>query len=113
MERETIKLTTPGGKPFEIIPYLTARERNELRNTYLSELSAEIDTQNPEASKISKLKGTVYEKQEQALIRIGVKSFDGNSENILERLLDERPEEYDFVVHELDKALSGGLTRPK
>ena len=113
MERETIKLTTPAGKQFEIIPYLTARERNELRNTYLSELSAEINTQNPEASKVSSINGTVYEKQEQALIKLGVISFDGSPDNILDRLLDQRPEEYDFVVSELDKALTGGLTRPK
>jgi hypothetical protein len=113
MNRETIKLTTPAGKALEIIPYLTARERNELRNTYLSEMTTEIDPKNPEQSKISGIKGTAFEKREHELIRIGVKSFDGNSENILDLLLDSRPEEYDFVIEQLDKALSGGLTQPK
>src|ERR1043166_934156 len=98
MTRESIKLTTPSGKALEIIPYLTARERNELRNTYLSELSAEIDPENPKQSKVSSIKGIVYEKQEHALIKLGVVSYDGKTENILDRLLDERPEEYDFVV---------------
>jgi len=113
MTRETIKLITPSGKALEIIPYLTARERNELRNTYLSEMTAEIDPQNLKESKVSGIRGSVYEKQEHTLIKLGVVSYDGKTENILDRLLDERPEEYDFVVKELDKALTGGLTQPK
>jgi hypothetical protein len=113
MTREPLKLTTPSGKELQIIPYLTARERNELRNTYLAEMTTEIDPANPNQSKITGLKGTTYEKREHTLIRIGVTSYAGNMENILDRLLDEKPEEYDFVIEELDKALTGGLTQPK
>lgn len=113
MNRETIKLTTPKGKPFEIIPYLTAKERNELRNVYLSEMTAEIDTKNPEESKVNTINGTVYAKQEYKLVQLGVMSFDDSSENVLDRLLEESPEEYDFVIRELDKTLTGGLIQPK
>lgn len=113
MNRELIILTTPLGKELKIIPYLTARERNELRNTYLAEMTTEIDPQNPSQSKITGLKGTTYEKREHTLIRIGVASYDGKAENTLDRLLDEKPEEYDFAISELDKALTGDLTKPK
>ena len=113
MNREPIKLTTPEGKELQIIPYLTARERNELRNTYLSEMTTEIDPANPSQGKITGIKGTVYEKEHHVLIKIGVISYAGSSENILDRLLDEKPEEYDFVIDRLDKDLAGGLTKPK
>lgn len=113
MTREPITLTTPKGTKLELIPYLTARERNELRNSYLAEMTTEIDPANPNQTKITGLKGTTYEKREHTLIRIGVLKYDGSSENILDRLLDDRPEEYDFVVTELDRALTGGLTQPK
>ena len=113
MTREPIKLTTPSGKALEIIPYLTARERNILRNTYLEEMVTEVDPVNPNQSKITGVKGTTYEKREHTLIKLGVISYDGNKDTILDRLLDERPEEYDFAVAELDKATSGGLTQPK
>ena len=113
MNRESLKLTTPQNKELQIIPYLTARERNELRNTYLAEMTTEIDPANPSQSKVTGLKGTAYEKREHTLIRIGVINYAGSTENILDRLLDEKPEEYDFAIEQLDKALTGGLTKPK
>ena len=100
MDRETKKLAAPSGKEFEIKIYLTARERNELRGVFLENVSVDPITTQP---KIGDLSGILLEKAEKKIIELAVTSYDGNRENILERILDGSPEDYDFIVAEANK----------
>lgn len=100
MDRETKKLTTPSGKEFEVKTYLTARERNELRGVFLENVSLDPTTAQP---KVGDLAGALLEKAEKKVIELAVISYDSNAENILDRILDGSPEDYDFVVAEANK----------
>ena len=100
-ERETKKLTTPSGREFEVKAYLTARELNELRGVYLE--CVKVDTQNAQPT-IGEISGATLERAEHKLIQLLATSLDGSAENVLDRLLDGMPEDYDFVVAECNKA---------
>lgn len=110
MERKTIKLKTPLGKEVELKEYLTARERNELRNVYLSGMKIEAEGERPV---IKEIPGSIVEQAERKLIELAVVSYDGSRENVLERLLDSLPEEYDFVVAEANKIGRGNFPQAK
>lgn len=102
--RETKKFTTPSGKEFEIKTYLTARERNELRNVFLQNVTVDTAT--------GQQKGDVYandllDKGNRKQIELAVVSFDGSADNILERLETaqhaQSADDYDFVLAEATK----------
>lgn len=93
-------MTTPAGKELITKTYLTARERNELRSIFLQNVSMDPGTSQP---KIGDLSGELLERAEQKVVDLVVTAYDGNPENILGRLLDGSPEEYDFVVAEANR----------
>lgn len=98
--RESKKLTTPSGKEFEIKSYLTARERNDLRAVFLENVSVDPMVGTP---KLNEVAGVLLEKAEHKVLELALISFEGSAENIIERLLDGTPEDYDFVVAESNK----------
>lgn len=98
--RENIKLTSPSGKAVEVKPYLTARERNELRRKMLEGVS--VDASTGEA-KLAELTGERFEVMEHSSIGAIVTSFEGSTDKILDRLLDSPAGDYDFVVAECSK----------
>jgi hypothetical protein len=106
MERETKTIKTPGGKEVRLKTYLTARERNELRAIFLENMKFE-------GTQVKEIDGGVVDKAERKLLELVVVSYNGSAENIIERLLEERPEEYDFVVSEANKISTGNFPRPK
>lgn len=107
-DRQTQKLTTPSGKEFELKTYLTARERNELRAVFLQNVSVDPTTSQP---KVKELAGELLEQAERKVLEIAIISYDGAAENIIERLLDGSPEDYDFIVAEANKI--GNFKQPK
>ena len=100
MEREIKKLLTPSGKEYAVKTYLTARERNELRSVFLKNVSMDALGGTP---KMADLTGELLERAEAKTIELVVVSYDESSENILNRLLDGSPEDYDAVVAEATK----------
>lgn len=98
MERETKKLTTPGGKELIVKAWLTARERNAIRNVMVSLVS--VDDLSAGTPKMSGISGDLLDRFHQAAVEQAVISYDGSLENILARFLDGRAEEYDFAVAE-------------
>lgn len=111
--RETRNVKTPGGgKELVLKTYLTARERNELRGVFLGEMKIETAGDAGKAE-IKDLSGAALEKAERKLIELAVVSFDGSAENILDRLLDSTPDEYDFAVREANKTHLGNFQQPK
>lgn len=101
MERETKKLKTPLGKEVELRAYLTAGERRKIREAYLGAVRPEIGTDGKTTT--AKIDAQALSAAEDRLIEMSVASFDGSNENILQRLLDGAPEDYDFVVNEASK----------
>lgn len=109
MNRETQTIITPSQKELVIKTYLTARERNELRSVYLGGMK--LDTSLGEAS-VKELDNSLIEKSENKLMELAIVSYDGSSENTINRLLDGKVEEYDFVIGEITK-LNSSLTVAK
>lgn len=110
MDRETRKIKTPSGKEVELKAYLTARERNDLRSVYLNNMKVGADGEMPV---IKEIPGSIVEQSERKLIELAVVSYEGSPENILDRLLDGTPEEYDFVVAEANKIGKGNFPKAK
>lgn len=108
MERETKKLKTPSGKELELKSYLTARERNELRSVFLKGMAVE-----PNTAQIKEVSGAVVDEAEKKLLELAIVSYNGSAENVIERLLDSTPEEYDFVVAEANKLGAGNFQKAK
>lgn len=110
MERKTKTLQTPLGKELIVKEYVTARERNELRAILLGNMK--FDTEGKEIGQ-AQLSGDTLEVSEKKLVEVIVTSYDGSAENILERLLDSTPDEYDFVVKEAMEVNKGNLITAK
>jgi hypothetical protein len=110
MQRETKKVATPSGAEVELVSYITSRERNQLRDIYLAHMRVNTDSGTPNNNEIS---GIVVAEVEKKLIEITVISYAGSKEKILDRLLDSRPEEYDFVLAEANKVNGGNLASAK
>ena len=106
--REAKKLNTPSGKEFELKTYLTARERNELRSIYLQAYSADPITKEVKPNQVT---GVLLDGVEHKTIELAVLSFNGSADNILSRLLDGTPEDYDFVYQEANKL--SNFSQPK
>lgn len=100
MERETKKLVTPSGKEFELKTYLTARERNDLRDVFTKNLTVDKETGTP---KMGEFGGEFLKDVEYKYIQTVLCSFEGNAESILDRILDGSPEDYDFIATEAGK----------
>ena len=109
MERETKTLTTPLGKELKVKTYITAGERNKVRGVFLS--SMKIDPNN--GGKVQEIGGDTLEVAEHAYIDSVVVSYDGSTENILGRLLESSPDEYDFVVGAANKIGGGNFLKAK
>ncbi len=110
MSEENKKIKTPAGKELILKPYMTARDRNSLRSVYLTGMKIE----NSEGElNFKEIPGGVIEEAEKKLIEISVLSYDGSTEKIVDRLLDGKPEEYDFVVAEANKLGTGFFQKAK
>lgn len=113
MERETKEIQTPAGKKLVVKTYMTARERNQLRDILLknAKLSVGSDGANTQGMDFT---GTVLTESQNSLIEIAVVQYDGRTDPkaILNTLLDGIPTEYDFVVEEAGK-INGNFQQAK
>lgn len=102
-------MTAPSGQEVELKTYITARERNAIRSLFFGDMKVNAATGegNQEVS------GKIFEMSEYKLIETIVISLNGSTENIMDRLLDGTPEDYDFVAKECDKIAKGNLTPAK
>lgn len=57
--------------------------------------------------------GTAVDEAEHKFIELAVVSYDGSGEGILDRPLDTDPEEYDFVVAEANRLVTGNFQKAK
>ena len=113
MERETRTLTTPLGKELKLKTYLTARERNELRDIYLKNTKINVG-KDATVSEGLTVDASILTESQNLLIKVVTVKYgeETNPETILNLLLESKPEEYDFVVEESGKT-EGNLTQAK
>ena len=104
MERETRTIQTPEGKDLVLKTYLTARERNSIRDVFLKSAKINIGA-DAEAEKGMSLDGSVMTESQNVMVSLVVTKYGEytNPDAILNNLLDGNPAEYDFVVAEAGK----------
>lgn len=98
MERETKEVTLPSGKIAVIKTYQTAGERNQLRKAYMSCAQvemvggiAEVGKVNPEMLDLVNTK----------MLEVMVVKYDGSADNIISRIEDGTPADYDALIDSL------------
>ena len=95
-ERENKKLTTPVDKHEVVIKsWLTGREKRLIQSVYLDEVTF--------GGKEYQVKGELLTKAQDAALLQLIVSVNGDPKDILEKLLDFRSEDFDFVVAEINK----------
>ena len=107
MERETKTVTTPEGKELVVKTYLTAKERN----SYLEELAKNGIRSNADQNDPSTVFATI--KSAKKLIEVAVASYDGNKDNIADRLEEAKSSEYDFVIKTAAEIATGNFQQAK
>lgn len=106
MEQKTI--ITPIDK-HEVVVKLDIRGRDE-RKMNVGKLMQRAMKMNGIAGQKQmnvQLTGEVFEQAEDAMISILIASIDGTNTNILERVLDMKGKDYNFVIDELKKVRDG------
>jgi hypothetical protein len=94
MERETRNLVTPNGKELVLKTYLTARERNQLRDVFLKNAKVPINSDGLATNEGMTVDASII------------------TDAILNTLLDNDPIEYDYVAEEAGK-VNGNFTQAK
>jgi hypothetical protein len=104
MERETKTIKTPSGVNVEIKTYITGREVNELEDIIFNEvnLSAVAGEKKPGAN-VNFNNASFIRKQIHRTIEIMVVSVNESKEDVLNKILDLKKEDYQFVMQEIDK----------
>lgn len=99
VKRETKKYTTPSGKEVELKTYITGREKRSIQNIFLGKIEMSVSGKETQLSKIN---GDLVEQAENKSIEVIVVSVGGNTENVVDLVLDLRAEDYDFVIKEIN-----------
>lgn len=100
---ETIELKTPSGEHTVVLkPWFTGADIRDNRR-YIMTLKDREEMSGPE----------VIEVAENQLIKLIVLSLDGSDENILERILKMRSNDYEFIIEKVNEASSDGLDKKK
>jgi len=118
MERETESLQTRLGKAFVINKWLTARESRSIKEVMLKHVKFSMDQtatrgglkQTPTMKEYDA--SSAIKESEELSVSLIVISYDGSSENILDRILDSREEDW-FDILEATKKVTDNLTEPK
>lgn len=103
MQRETKTFETLIGKnQVEIKTYLTGREKRALTNVFLtSELNFD-----PDNGSVKGMNAELIDKAQDLAWQTVIVSIDGSNENIVDKILDMRVEDYNQVIEEVNKITS-------
>lgn len=111
MERETKTIKTPLGRDIEIKTYMTLREKQEIQAIYLKGMKAEIGEKG--TPQIKELQGDILNEAQRKLLELGIVSYDGSKENIVNRILDAPFHEGEFILKQLDEIFGSGFQTAK
>lgn len=100
MQRETKIIITPVSKQkVEIYTYITGREKRSMVNVFLDgKVNFNSDTQ-----QLGGISSTTVDKAQELAWNTVVVSIDGVKENIVDRILDMRDIDYNFVVNAVNE----------
>lgn len=104
--RETKTIITPlDGHKVEILTYVTGREQREINSAVYNSASIDVQDGQPVIQNIqaSQIVQAVQDKTVEMLI-VGIND---SNENILDRLLDMKSRDYDFVIQALNEVTAG------
>ena len=100
--RETKEFVTPVGKnKIVAYSYLTGREKRAISDVFLRSTKFSMDEN--QKIKTDSVDATLTNKSRDRAISLIVVSVDGVKEDVVNKILDLRNEDYEFVVAEIDK----------
>ncbi len=106
MDRQFKEIVTPkGGHKVTLKAWLTGREKRNIQAVYLQDVDLKA-SQGGAAQEYKISGGKFYEAQNVAINTLVV-SVDGSKEGVLEKVLDMRAVDFDFLVAEINKLTSG------
>ena len=98
---DTKIVETPIGKhKVELKCWLTGRDRRAITSVYYEELDIGVKENSPE---IKGIKGSVVNRAQDKVFETIVLSVDDKKEDIVQRILDMRDTDFDFIVDEINK----------
>lgn len=105
MERETKTITTPNGHKVLMYAYVTGREQREINNGVYANAKVEVVNGQPVISdfKTEDVVNAVNDKQIQTLIL----EIDGQKENLIEKVLDLKAEDYNAIISTITEVMVG------
>ena len=102
MKRDTKEIVTPIGKHKVVLnTWLIGREKRQLRSVLLQGVTFSMDKGKTKTEGIGTAEA--IQKAEDEAIKIIVVSVDGQIEKVLDRILDMRDKDFDFVIEEVNK----------
>lgn len=116
--RETYIFKTPHGRDCEIKTYLTAKEIRSVESAIMRCSTVGLDESTDEKTGKSRVTPKIKEfdsigavnAADDELIRQSVVAYAGASENVLDLILDERPEEHRAILAEVKKLIPADPT---
>lgn len=106
MKRDTKEIITPIGKHKVVLKeWITGREKREIRKPYLEGMKFSLEEGKAKTEEIDA--NALIEKSENKAIETIVVSIDDDKEKILEKILDMRDKDYEFIVDEINKITKG------
>ena len=102
MERETREIITPVDKHKVVIKdWITGREKRELKKPFLDGMKFSISEGTPKADDVNA--GELMTKAENVAINLIVISVNGDNEKVLDKILDMKEKDFNFIVNEVNK----------
>jgi hypothetical protein len=102
-DRETREVVTSGGHKIVLKSYLTGRETNELKAVMYAAVKMNMEDAQSGKVNVGEVPGSFLLEQEQKALGLLIVSFDGNSDNPVESVLNLPSSEYDEVVQAINK----------
>lgn len=109
MSRETKKITTPNGTEVVIKTWISAGEANTVKEQMLKGMKIDAST----GKQSAEITGDFLLTQEKTLLGVLVVSVNEDTNEVVEKLLAGKNEDYQFVISELNKIYNGNLTPEK
>ena len=104
MERETQLITTPTGRSVELKTYITGREKRAIESVYYRDV--EMTATGGEQT-VKGFKAAAIEEAQNTAIATVVVSIDGSPDDILNRVLEMKLEDYEAVLAAIEEVTAG------
>lgn len=111
-KRETKEIITPVDKHKVILKsFITGREKRDMKNIYFEGVEFELQGAGAKSNKMDMAK--ITEKSENKAIETLVVSVNGNSDKIVDTVLDMKSKDSDFVIAEMNKVTEDDFLSPE